>query len=129
MPKQWRSVDMGNAPLHTDWWNRFNDPVLSEMVEEALKNNQDLAESMAKIESAAAQVGVGAELVAGWSRIQDVGIFLQNAAQAIFRNVRPVLHPVGFHDADVGSSRFMRQRRPAVCLPLYKNTKTCQHSF
>lgn len=59
MPKQWRAVDMGSAPLHTDWWNRFNDPVLSELVEEALKNNQDLAESMAKIESAAAQVGVG----------------------------------------------------------------------
>jgi len=43
MPKQWRSVDMGSAPLNTDWWNRFNDPVLSELVEEALKNNQDLA--------------------------------------------------------------------------------------
>ena len=59
MPKQWRAGDMGSAPLHTDWWNRFNDPVLSELVEEALKNNQDLAESMAKIESAAAKVGVG----------------------------------------------------------------------
>ena len=64
MPKQWRSVDMGTAPLHTDWWNRFNDPVLSEMVEEALKNNQDLAQSMAKIESAAAQVGVGTAALA-----------------------------------------------------------------
>ena len=64
MPKQWRSVDMGSAPLHTDWWNRFNDPVLSEMVDEALKNNQDLAESMAKIESAAAQVGVGTAALA-----------------------------------------------------------------
>ena len=64
MPKQWRSVDMGSTPLHTDWWNRFNDPVLSAMVEEALKNNQDLAESMAKIESAAAQVGVGTAALA-----------------------------------------------------------------
>lgn len=59
MPAQWRSVDMGSAPLDTDWWNRFNDPVLTELVEAALQNNQDLAESMAKIESAAAQVGVG----------------------------------------------------------------------
>jgi len=64
MPKQWRSVDMGSAPLHTDWWNRFNDPVLTELVEEALKNNQDLAQSMAKIESAAAQVGVGTAALA-----------------------------------------------------------------
>ena len=37
MPKQWRAVDMGSVPLHTDWWNRFNDPVLSELVEEALR--------------------------------------------------------------------------------------------
>ena len=59
MPKQWRSVDMGSAPLNTDWWTRFNDPVLTELVEEALKNNQDLAQSMANVESAAAQVGVG----------------------------------------------------------------------
>ena len=58
IPEQWRKVDLGSTPLHTDWWNRFNDPVLTAMVEEALKNNQDLAESLAKIDSAAAQVGV-----------------------------------------------------------------------
>ena len=64
LPKQWRSVDMGPAPLDTDWWNRFNDPVLTALVEEALKNNQDLAESMAKIESAAAKAGVGTAALA-----------------------------------------------------------------
>ena len=58
LPAQWRSVDLGATPLHTDWWNRFNDPVLSALVEEALKNNQDLAQSLANIDSAAAQVGV-----------------------------------------------------------------------
>lgn len=58
IPDQWRKVDLGSAPLHTDWWTRFNDPVLTAMVEEALKNNQDLAESLAKIDSAAAQVGI-----------------------------------------------------------------------
>lgn len=59
MPSQWRTVDMGSTPVNTDWWSRFNDPVLTELVEEALKNNQNLAESMARIESAAAQTGVG----------------------------------------------------------------------
>ncbi len=58
IPEQWRTVDLGSAPLNTDWWVRFNDPVLTALVEEALKNNQDLAESLAKIDSAAAQVGV-----------------------------------------------------------------------
>ena len=58
IPEQWRKVDLGSTPLNTDWWTRFNDPVLTAMVEEALKNNQDLAESLAKIDSAAAQVGI-----------------------------------------------------------------------
>lgn len=58
IPEQWRKVDLGTAPLNTDWWTRFNDPVLTALVEDALKNNQDLAESLARIDSAAAQVGV-----------------------------------------------------------------------
>ncbi|MCR5814774.1 MAG: efflux transporter outer membrane subunit [Desulfovibrio sp.] len=57
MPKSWRKVDMGSAPLNTDWWTRFGDPVLTALIEEALSKNQDLAASMAKIRSAAAQAG------------------------------------------------------------------------
>ncbi len=64
LPKAWRAVDMGPAPLNTDWWTRFNDPVLTALIEEALKNNQDLAESMARIESAAAKAGVGTAALA-----------------------------------------------------------------
>lgn len=58
MPNQWRKVNLTTQPLYTDWWKRFNDPVLTALVEEALKNNLDLSEGMAKIESAAAQAGV-----------------------------------------------------------------------
>ena len=58
MPSQWRKVNLTTQPLYTDWWKRFNDPVLTALVEEALKNNLDLAEGMARIESAAAQAGV-----------------------------------------------------------------------
>ena len=64
IPKEWRSVDLGPSPLNTDWWTRFNDPVLNALVEEALKNNQDLAESLAKIDSAAAKLGVGTSQLA-----------------------------------------------------------------
>lgn len=64
MPAAWRTIDMGAAPLHTDWWVRFDDPVLTALVEEALRHNQDLAESMARIESAAAQAGVGTAALA-----------------------------------------------------------------
>lgn len=63
LPKEWRSIDLGTTPLNTDWWTRFNDPVLTALIEEALAKNQDLAESMAKIESAAAQAGVAASQI------------------------------------------------------------------
>ncbi|MDR3362343.1 MAG: TolC family protein [Desulfovibrio sp.] len=63
MPPEWRGVDLGSTPLNMDWWTRFNDPVLTALVEEALKNNQDLAESLAKIDSAAAQAGIATSLL------------------------------------------------------------------
>jgi multidrug efflux system outer membrane protein len=58
IPEQWRKVDMGPGPLETDWWTRFGDPALTALVEESLRNNQDLAQSLANIDSAAAQAGV-----------------------------------------------------------------------
>ncbi len=59
IPEGWTRLTPATAPLNTDWWKRFNDPVLNTMVEEALANNQDLAAGMAGIRSAAAQAGVG----------------------------------------------------------------------
>ncbi|MBR4741478.1 MAG: TolC family protein [Desulfovibrio sp.] len=61
-PKAWRSVDMGNAPLNQDWWTRFNDPILNALVAQALQKNQDLAQSMANIRSAAAQAGMSSAI-------------------------------------------------------------------
>ncbi|MDR1777154.1 MAG: efflux transporter outer membrane subunit [Desulfovibrio sp.] len=60
IPAQWRKVDIGPAPLESDWWSRFNDPALTALINEALRDNQDLAQSLAKIDSAAAQAGVAA---------------------------------------------------------------------
>ncbi len=57
MPEAWNKVDLGPNPIAQDWWSRFNDKVLSALIMEALKNNIDLNESLAKIDSAAAQVG------------------------------------------------------------------------
>lgn len=59
LPKEWRKIDLGSAPLDTDWWTRFDDPVLNRLITAALNHNQDLAQSLARIDSAAAQVGVG----------------------------------------------------------------------
>ncbi|MBQ9537111.1 MAG: efflux transporter outer membrane subunit [Desulfovibrionaceae bacterium] len=58
MPKSWRKVDLGKPPLQVDWWVRFTDPVLTTLINEALKHNHDLEISLANIRSAAAQAGV-----------------------------------------------------------------------
>ena len=58
IPPEWRKIDLGSTPLETDWWKRFDDPVLASLIKNALTYNQDLAESLARIDSAAAQVGV-----------------------------------------------------------------------
>ncbi len=59
IPESWTKIQPATQPLNTDWWTRFNDPVLNGLVEEALRNNQDLAAGMAGIRAAAAQAGVG----------------------------------------------------------------------
>ncbi|MNT35120.1 Cation efflux system protein CusC precursor [compost metagenome] len=44
--------------LPTDWWKLFGDPQLQILVQEALKNNQDLALSLARLDEARALAGV-----------------------------------------------------------------------
>lgn len=58
IPTEWRTIDTGTEALSTTWWDRFQDPVLSTMIVEALANNQDIAEALAKLASAQAQLGV-----------------------------------------------------------------------
>ncbi len=57
MPEQWLKVQLSAAPLEQDWWTRFDDPVLTALIEEALKNNQDIAASLASVDSAASKIG------------------------------------------------------------------------
>jgi NodT family efflux transporter outer membrane factor (OMF) lipoprotein len=57
-PAQWRG---NTAPLVTDaaaapdWWARFGDPVLVQLVETALRQNPDLATAASRVEQARAQ--------------------------------------------------------------------------
>ncbi len=41
----------------TEWWNQFNDPLLTEMIEQALENNLDLKSAVARVRQARAQLG------------------------------------------------------------------------
>jgi multidrug efflux system outer membrane protein len=46
-----------DAPLMAEWWRRFGDPLLNELVREALEHNRDLLAAGARIEQAAALAG------------------------------------------------------------------------
>jgi len=41
----------------SEWWNQFNDPMLTEMVDRALENNHDLKSAAARVRQARAQLG------------------------------------------------------------------------
>ena len=48
-----------NVPaISSDWWREFGDPVLTGMVDEALRYNRDLLQAAARVEEAAAAAGV-----------------------------------------------------------------------
>lgn len=87
LPDEWRKVDLGSAPLNVDWWTRFNDPVLSAMINDALKYNQDLAESLARIDSAAAQVGVAASAL--FPHVSGSGYAQSNSTSEKAPNTQP----------------------------------------
>ena len=58
MPAEWPESAPMQTGIAADWWARFNEPVLNAMVSEALQKNQDLARSLASVESARARLGV-----------------------------------------------------------------------
>ena len=58
LPAEWNVPAQAQHPLAERWWTRFNDPVLDALVDEALRNNQDLEQALASVNSARAQLGV-----------------------------------------------------------------------
>lgn len=54
-PARWR-VDAGpTAPLDAAWWQSFDDPALTRLVEQALANNLDIAVATSRVRDARAQ--------------------------------------------------------------------------
>jgi NodT family efflux transporter outer membrane factor (OMF) lipoprotein len=64
LPASWRQARTtglaDGAPLEAEWWRTLNDPVLTELVEQALRQNLDLRASLARLDSARALRGVAA---------------------------------------------------------------------
>ncbi len=47
------------AQVEHHWWKHFHDPVLDELIQQALKNNKTLAIAKARVEEAGANYGIG----------------------------------------------------------------------
>jgi len=58
-PDQWRYEYQETADIvNTTWWRQFNDPVLDELIQTALKNNKDVRIAAARVEEFAARVDI-----------------------------------------------------------------------
>ena len=58
-PTAWRVSDQSAKDLaNTDWWQQFNDPVLNDLVQVALRENKDLMIASARVEEYAGRYGV-----------------------------------------------------------------------
>ena len=56
IPQTWEASQ--SQALQSKWWERFNDPALNALVEEALASNKNIAQAMARVEQAQAGLGV-----------------------------------------------------------------------
>jgi NodT family efflux transporter outer membrane factor (OMF) lipoprotein len=55
VPAGWRTTLEPQVALQRDWWNRFGDPVLTQLVETALAHNLDVATAASRVREARAQ--------------------------------------------------------------------------
>lgn len=59
IPEHWRvSSDETETVCNIRWWEQLNDPVLDELIEEALESNKDLRFATARIAEYRAQLGI-----------------------------------------------------------------------
>lgn len=59
MPEHWRIMsDETSTIINVRWWEQLNDPVLNDLIQEALESNNDLRTAAARIEQFRAQLGI-----------------------------------------------------------------------
>jgi multidrug efflux system outer membrane protein len=95
MPDDWRTpLDAKNA-VDVEWWKEFKDPVLDEMIEYALAQNQDLKVAIARVDQFRAQLGIAesqyypqinAGALAGRQKIPATITALPPGVQSIFNS-------------------------------------------
>jgi multidrug efflux system outer membrane protein len=59
MPEHWRvASDETETVINVRWWEQIHDPILDELIQEALESNQDLRLATARIAQFQAQLGI-----------------------------------------------------------------------
>jgi multidrug efflux system outer membrane protein len=58
LPTTQLPVAEAKISIQKDWWKYFNDPVLNQLIEAALENNQNLAFVTAKVDESRAKLGI-----------------------------------------------------------------------
>ena len=91
-PAAWRDGAVASGEMTTAWWQRFGDPALTKVVENAVANNLDIAIAAARVEEARAQFSAArgrllpsASLLAGAQRERFLNPFGQSEYQTAER--------------------------------------------
>ncbi len=79
IPKVWSTEQTRQGEIDQQWWLSFNDPLLIELIQEALAHNHDLKAAVARMDIAAARVRLaGGDLYPQISGLLDGGKQQQN---------------------------------------------------
>ncbi|MCH5236197.1 MAG: efflux transporter outer membrane subunit [Muribaculaceae bacterium] len=82
VPDQWQfsQENFQTLPVDDEWWNSFNDPVLTQLIKLAVSNNYNMASALKRIEMASKEIGIAkagyypsVSLSGGWSKEQISG--------------------------------------------------------
>lgn len=77
LPESWQMQQQNyqTLPCEDAWWNTFNDPVLTELINRAIKNNYNVASALKRIEMASKEIGIAKSgyypnisLSGGWTK-------------------------------------------------------------
>ena len=87
MPASWQAQQeyFQTLPTEDAWWETFNDPVLTQLIEKAVKNNFNVATAIKRIEMAKKEIRIAQagsypdiSLSAGWTKTQEAGAMSGN---------------------------------------------------
>lgn len=82
LPEAWQMEQQHyqTLPCDDEWWNTFNDPVLTQLIKMAIDNNYNVASAIKRMEMASKEIGMARanyfptiSLSGGWTKEQESG--------------------------------------------------------